>query len=234
MVALHATHFMKRDIYDLDDSWQAYMSSAPELHAVWLSRFPCPNLTRLDLDYPRLCDAWVPIAINSNMASLQHLRISGVNVHLCISAHLRLQTLFVAAAMTLTLDILDIPALAANLTTVQLSWVSCCPTTLKFAALFKAQGMSCEEKWSEDTDPEDQTTTVGFPKLLLPEDVNLVDRCACGVCYTCCTRSMHLSRRDASYWCRNHFVKCISGRTRHWHSLVKASRRVELIHVSVW
>ena len=77
---------LRANAYNLDDDWQINWSSAPELRLVWLSRFPCPNLTRLDLDYPKLCEAWLPIAINSNMASLQHLKISIVNVHLCISA----------------------------------------------------------------------------------------------------------------------------------------------------
>ena len=204
---------LRANAYNEVGVWERYRCPLPESGLRWLSKFSCPHLTRLDIDYPKLPEAWLPIEINSNMANLQHLRINSLNVHLYITARLRLQTLIVAAEQSLTLDIMDIPALAASLTNVQLSWVCCCPTTSKFAALFKTQGESCEGKWYgsiEDMEPDewkyDWTTRVGFPEFCYYDDTTLADLCACGVCYTCCTRPMRLWRRNASWSCRNYFV----------------------------
>ena len=204
---------LRANAYNEVEIWERYRCPALMSGVLWLSTFPCPHLTRLDLDYPKLSEVWRPIEINHNMANLQHLRISSLNVHLYITAQLRLQTLILAAEQSLNLDIIDIPALAASLTNVQLSWVSCCPTTLKFAAVFKTQGEYCEGKWGgyiEDMEPEEWShewsSKVAFPEVNFYCDVSLTDLCACGVCYTCCTRSMRLWRRNADWSCRNHFV----------------------------
>ena len=136
---------LRANAYNEVDVWEKYrcpaLAMGPDL--LWLSRFSCPHLTRLDLDYPKLSEVWRPIEINRNMANLQHLRISSLHVHLYITAQLRLQTLFLVAEQSLNLDIVNIFALAASLTNVQLSWVSCCPTTLKFAANGAALSRTC-------------------------------------------------------------------------------------------
>ena len=198
--SLRANAFQERSS-KLDEVIEEYVCPKLKSRLFWVSSFLCPRLTRLDLEYPKLSGVWEPIEISDNIFNLQHLRISSLNVHLYVSASLRLQTLILTAGQSLTLDVVDVSGLAATMTAVQLSWVSCCPTTLKFAALFKTRGQYSEGKWGGSCrlteEPDAWTTRVGFLKLSF-EDVNLADLCACGVCYTCCTRSMHLWRRNAS------------------------------------
>ena len=190
--------------YKGEEEWERYRCPRLDSGLLWLPRFHCPHLTRLDLDYPELSRIWAPIEINGNLANLQHLRVNSLNVHLYVCTTLRLQTLILTAEQSLNLYVRDISALAATLTMVQLSWISCCPRTLEFAALFKTTGEYCEGRWGgfvdEDMEgdewPPEWTTRVGFPEVSFVD--NLADLCACGVCYTCCTRSMRLWRRNAS------------------------------------
>lgn len=66
-------------------------------HLGWLSGVKYPNLTMLEVDYPKISSAFYPLVIGDCLMSLQHLNIASQFGYVNFEADIRLKTLIIDA-----------------------------------------------------------------------------------------------------------------------------------------
>ncbi len=126
----------------------------------WLSQVACPNLTWLELDYPKLTAVLQPLVIDRCMGALKHLRVSSNTVYVKFGALARLDTLILTAVKNVNIHLADVSGFAAGLEKMQLKWKSCCSNTYRLAT-----ALTNPADWDEQHDlfPEYCYTEVIFP-----------------------------------------------------------------------
>ena len=129
-------------------------------HLGWLSGVKYPNLTMLEVDYPKISSAFYPLVIGDCLMSLQHLNIASQFGYVIFEADIRLKTLIIDAERSIYIYLINLSAFAAGLQRLDLTYRSCCSTTYRLAT-----ALTSPDDWFESNDllPEDRWTEVRFP-----------------------------------------------------------------------
>lgn len=196
--------FLRSNAFNGED--EDIMDECPNLAGClsWLIVEPMPQLTRLELDYPKLSSSRHPLLLTERLMWLRHLIITTKDLYLNIGAPTRLETFIVVSQGSVTLGVPDVSAFASGLKRLELEWQSCCSTTYKLATLLTSPDSWYEGAWyvprytkiifPHDQQSRDPHTSQSYEDTYenALQSYRYSCRCKCGTCYICYMQSMDL------------------------------------------